>query len=486
MAILPDDVTKAAAPAPYAAGDSWIEEAEAADAQQPRPDAIKTGSPVTDQGQQPPANEEGNQTKEQSEARGLIDHLPAFSLDRMRKLRAQMGDALDLGIHFYTRDGAPEEDKYKRRQKPLTFWGINILSARTSGGKTLMLKTFCNYLLHMMKDYHAVFFSLEEAELDIEEALLSGYLWHEESFPTLPPDGMTARGVEAITTDDIHEYIKDTSTLDADQGERLNAAARDLRERLHIISLENLEEAALSFAGDLDEKHAAIIRDDPPRADYSNVICALIDSYFKKYTGKVVFFIDYVQRIHHKDGEGNASYKELQRVMNDLMSAARTGAIIFLAAQSNRTVATGTAAGHAEKGSTREATEYFNVFGEQLREAADLEQGANKIIYSVIDRANNAVNLRLTKARRDEREQFAAVPVFWGVQSARLDQIKEPTLKHEQPKPKQPKGDSKPKAAPAKEKLEEKAPEELTADEQALIDLSETGMPPSISRSKRR
>ena len=477
------------APVPYA-GDSWIEEAEAADAQQPN--AINTARPVTDQAtQQPPANEEGDQTKEQSEARGLIDHLPPFSLDRMRELRAQMGDALDLGIHFYTRDGAPEEDKYKRRQKPLTFWGINILSARTSGGKTLMLKTFCNYLLHMMKDYHAVFFSLEEAELDIEEALLSGYLWHEESFPTLPPDGMTARGFEAITTDDIHEYIKDASTLDADQGERLNAAARNLRERLHIISLENLEEAALSFAGDLDEKHdekhAAIIRDDPPRADYSNVICALIDSYFKKYAGKVVFFIDYVQRIHHKDGEGNASYKELQRVMHDLMSAARTGAIIFLAAQSNRTVATGTAAGHAEKGSTREAAEYFNVFGEQLREAADLEQGANKIIYSVIDRANNAVNLRLTKARRDEREQFAAVPVFWGVQSARLDQIKEPTLKHEQPKPKAAKGSSKPKeAAPAKEKLEEKAPEELSPDEQALLALSETGFPAELPKKKRR
>ena len=73
MAKLPEDVinemypeTAAAAPSPSSyAGDAWIAEAEAADAQQPRPDAIKTGSPVTDQGQQPPANEEGNQGEDE-------------------------------------------------------------------------------------------------------------------------------------------------------------------------------------------------------------------------------------------------------------------------------------------------------------------------------------------------------------------------------------------------------------------------------------
>ena len=59
MTILPDDVIKAAARAPYA-GDSWIEEAKAADAQQPN--AINTARPVTDQAtQQPPANEEGDE-----------------------------------------------------------------------------------------------------------------------------------------------------------------------------------------------------------------------------------------------------------------------------------------------------------------------------------------------------------------------------------------------------------------------------------------
>jgi len=511
MAILPEDITNAinGTPAPGASsllgGNAWINDelkknpapplvppsGTAADTPDPF-DMTGKGTPsdtpaapiapaAHGDGQSPAKEEAGDALK------GIISHLPPFSIERLHDLRARMGDGLDLGIHFYTRVGDPYRDLYEYREEPLIFWGINIISARTSGGKTLMLKSFCNYLLHTKPDFHAVFFSLEESELDIEESLFAGYLWHKERFPWLPTDGEDGQPPEltrAITVKDIHAFTKYPGALDESQRRRLDEAARDLRERLHIVTIENLEEAALSFAGELeDEKQRAGIEENPPKADYSNVICAVIESYMKRYAGKVIFFIDYVQRVHHPDGEGNASYKELQHVMHDLMKAARAGAIMFLAAQSNRTVATGTAGGYAEKGATREAAEFFNVFGEQLREAADLEQGANKIIYSVIDRDSKAVNLRLTKARGDERDQFAAAPVTWGVQSVRLDKLTPPTLKHEDPKPKGTggkgrnyKGDIMGTPSPAKEE----APD---AEEQALIDLTEKKTTP---RTKRR
>lgn len=463
MSKLPDDVIKAlenkapkapktAAPSPSSLpGNDWIAEAEAQSPAQPSSPAAPSSMPGDGSGsaQQPPAKEkaaDGAQqqpTKEtlspkEQDARALVSYIPTFSIDRLRVLRARLGDGLDLGIKFYVRDGAAEQDKYKESPDPLIFKGINIITARTSGGKTLLLKSLCARILDLKQDFHAVFISLEEGESAIEEALLAGYLWNKESFPWLPDRGETPRQIEAITLKQIHAYTKNPDALEFSDTIRVDNAAHDLGERLHVITIENLEEAALAFAGGLEERHRADFEADPPRADYSDTIRALILAYQKQFAGKVVFFIDYAQRIHHKDGPGNASYKELQAVMHDLMFTARAGAVVFLAAQSNRTVATGSAAGYAEKGASREAAEYFNVYGEQLREAADLEQAAEMIIYSTIDRYNNTLNLRLTKYRGGNRDQFAAIPIFWGVQCARLDEkkITAPTLKHAPEKPK--------------------------------------------------
>lgn len=475
MAIIPEDVRKAledtppfapkaAAPSPSSLpGNDWIAEAEAQSPAQPSSPAAPSSLRGDGSGsaQQPPANEEGADGAQQQptneilspkeqDTRALIPHVPVFSLDRLRALRARLGDGLNLGIKFFVREGAPEKDEYKESPDPLIFKGINILTARTSGGKTLLLKSLCARILDLKQDFHAVFISLEEGESAIEEALLAGYLWNKEAFPWLPGSGETPRQIEAITVKQIHDYTKFKDALQSSEYTnkkdalqysdtiRLDNAAHDLGERLHVITIENLEEAALAFAGGLEEKHRAVFEADPPRADYSDTIRALILAYQKQFAGKVVFFIDYAQRIHHKDGPGNASYKELQAVMHDLMFTARAGAVVFLAAQSNRTVATGSAAGYAEKGASREAAEYFNVYGEQLREAADLEQAAEMIIYSTIDRYNNTLNLRLTKYRGGNRDQFAAIPIFWGVQCARLDEKKvtAPTLKHAPEKPK--------------------------------------------------
>lgn len=74
MAKLPEDVinemypeTATAAPSPSSyAGDAWIAEAEAADAQQPRPDGPSTAQPTAAHGQQPPAKEGDQEADELS------------------------------------------------------------------------------------------------------------------------------------------------------------------------------------------------------------------------------------------------------------------------------------------------------------------------------------------------------------------------------------------------------------------------------------
>ena len=207
MTLLSDEISNAVSPKPapagssYAGGNSWITEAEAEAQAQDSGAAIQTAEDE----EAAPANEEAP-----DEFNGILAHLPPFSMNRLRELRARLGDGLDLGIHFYTRKGDPYKDEYEKREEPLTFWGINIISARTSGGKTLMLKSFCNYLLHEKPDFHAVFFSLEESELDIEEALFAGYLWHKERFPWLPSkedDGQPPEMTRAITVKDIHQRL---------------------------------------------------------------------------------------------------------------------------------------------------------------------------------------------------------------------------------------------------------------------------------------
>jgi len=352
---------------------------------------------------------------------GILDHVLPFDLAEIRRLDQKAGRGIDLGLHFYKREGlAPGH---------LRFRGITVFAARTGGGKTLFATSLCAHALVTKPDYHAVFLSLEESKAAISKRLLAAYLYYTESTqqePSLPFDPISLDEVDRHIHGErlqIQEEIDDALRRGIQPRDgRINEAAAALSDRLTVLDIESFDEARNAYAQTREDAAKAEEFLKVWRADQSATVKGMIAYFRQKYDDKVLFFVDYAQRLHNDDVpvRGGAAYKEIQAVMADLISEARQGAIVFLAAQMNRE--------GAKASGNKYAAEFYGAYSELLREAADIEQAAEMILYLTIDRDTNRLNMRLLKYRNGDADQAASAPIRWSVRAALLSQIDKPSL----------------------------------------------------------
>lgn len=92
--------------------------------------------------------------------------------------------------------------------------------------------------------------------------------------------------------------------------------------------------------------------------------------------------------------------------MDVIKQLTRRKIAIFAGAQFNREAAKG-----AKDAANDPATEFTSTYAEQLREAGDLEQGAEIVLYCRADKGRRYMNYRVLKNRRGQRETTMSMPV---------------------------------------------------------------------------
>lgn len=335
-----------------------------------------------------------------------------------QKAEKAQGEGLDLGIQFYLRKG-DEAYYYKYGEngdegEPLLFQGITYIAARTGGGKTRCECAFAAQTLYKYANAptpkHVVFFSLEEPAKDILKHIVTAYI--NLKYQTV--DG----GDDAITETDTTAALLDKLTDNA-KINRIAEGYSDLAELLTVIDSATFEDAKKNAAegdNELNKDTLSVIFADVA-GDIETMILDAVDEYGAE---NVVFMIDYAQMIRDPEGaKSAASYKELQAVAQHLKNAAQRNAILFVGAQVDRS-AVKFANG---KGNPR-AYEFHTMARENLREAADLEQSASRIIYltiddkSMIDDENKRnrvsyLNMRLLKNRKGSEHLYASAPIYF-------------------------------------------------------------------------
>lgn len=367
-----------------------------------------------------------------------------FDLTRLTELQKETGKGLDLNLRFYKRDGKPS-------LKTLVFRGITVIAARTGGGKTFSLVSLAARVLRETKN-HVVFISLEESELAISERLLSAYLFtggpkkdagNGENFgidrqKAIPLDTIEAyiNGETIETPEQFVELQRNGREQESTQG-RIVTAAAELADRLTVIDVEAWEKAAKEYANEYgtpsaDSQKTPKYKPESllTRLEYSNTVQFIIEHFKAQHNGKVVFFIDYAQCLRDPEEAINKNageWKALQKIMRDLIAPARAGAVIYLAAQMNRE--------GARDAKNDPVKEFAEVIPENIRLAADVEQAAEMIIYSTIDRRNTSapyLNMKLLKYRKGDKEQAAAFPICWGANAIDLTVPVAPTLENKE------------------------------------------------------
>lgn len=371
------------------------------------------------------------------DARAILPHLIGADLAEMSRLEKKAGTGLNLGLTFYHQGYAAGRAFVKNTAAPLLFKGLTSIAARTGGGKTLFMTSLAAHVLRLLDDhdkprFHVVFFSLEESKITILKRILAAYIYLndlESETDVIPISTISCllRGETIQAEEDAENARQNGRTPDA---ERIKNAVDELKERLLVIDQESFEEARAAFV----KAHAELTNAEEIskawRADQSATIKALIAAYREKYGDGVLFFVDYTQRVHNNTDERRnaASYKEIQAVMNDFIECARAGATMFASAQMNRD--------NAKETKNDPAKELWSAIPEQIREAADIEQASEMILYLKFHTATVAgnrypttfLNARVLKYRDGEGEQAAAFPIRWSVRSGKFDKLRAPTL----------------------------------------------------------
>ncbi len=343
-----------------------------------------------------------------------------------QKAEKAQGEGLDLDIRFYLRKGdGAYYYKYGEsgdEGEPLLFQGITYIAARTGGGKTRCECAFAAQTLYKYANTptpkHVVFFSLEEPAKDILKHIVTAYI--NLKYQTLDPtandddDDKSKPITEADTTAALLDKLTDNAKIN-----RIAEGYSDLAELLTVIDSATFEDAKKNAAEGDNELNkdtlSAIFAD--VAGDIETMILDAVNEYGAE---NVVFMIDYAQMIRDPEGSKSAaSYKELQAVAQHLKNAAQRNAILFVGAQVDRS-AVKFANG---KGNPR-AYEFHTMARENLREAADLEQSASRIIYltiddkSMIDDENKRnrvsyLNMRLLKNRKGSEHLYASAPIYF-------------------------------------------------------------------------
>ena len=290
----------------------------------------------------------------------LINDIPPATIDRMHEKAALRGEGLDIGFKMYNRRG---------KDFDLPFGGLTLIAARTGGGKTLTLANCAARVIKKHKNSHVLFLSLEESSDDIYGRVLAAYA-----------GGIASQRVIGDTVRNGENYGKEQ--LKESGYSRVLSCCDELEKQLKIIDL----------------------------SDVTGI--SLIDTLYKYAKGHylqhgkdAVVFIDYIQKIR-PSGQATNNYQDMKDVVTKLQPLTANGLLIFAGVQMNRTAVTGGGQknGGKDKNVNRhdsDTAEFYGVYSEQAREAADIEQAADMMLYCKVDkeRRPEAVNYRLLKNR---------------------------------------------------------------------------------------
>lgn len=289
----------------------------------------------------------------------LLDRLKPMTAERARELATMRGEGIELGWTFYTVQG---------QAVSLKCQALTLIGARTGGGKTLTLANIAARVLEKYPQKHVLFISLEESEESAYFRTLAAYLGGRL------PHSITVEDIETSVMSggaSLHPYYTEAYN-------KILAGMDELETRLLTADLINLEEVE--------------------RADAT---AALITAFCDKY-GKenAVICLDYIQLVK-PEAEAQGNYRDFKNVVEIIKTLTRQKVVIFAGAQFNR---------EGARSQVDAATEFFTEIPEHLREAADLEQAAEIVIYAKIDGDNYRMNFRVLKNRRGVREITNSMP----------------------------------------------------------------------------
>lgn len=306
----------------------------------------------------------------EGQRRGVValNGLQPPTLERLAAIEAHRGKGFDLGWTFYNRNG---EKRLVKAQ------GMTIIAARTGGGKTTTLTNIAARALHVEPDAHVLFLSLEEAEESVYYRILGAYM------------GQSAAA--APTIDEIHRGIGSrgkTLSADSDKWGGILAAANYMESRLLIADLINTPN----------------LRD----ADFA---VELMHEFFERYRERAIICLDYIQMLQ-PSGKISNDYRDFKRVMTKVKELIAARVTLFAGAQMNRDVAD-------RKVTAQE--EFITAICENIREAADIEQAAELILYARGDNRPEIaeqngtpyMNFRILKNRRGPSDMSMAMAVNW-------------------------------------------------------------------------
>jgi KaiC/GvpD/RAD55 family RecA-like ATPase len=154
-------------------------------------------------------------------------------------------------------------------------------------------------------------------------------------------------------------------------------STRQFQERLIMSSSE------LSGVQELLEVHDVTGEKDTPQIDQISIS---VRKKVAKMKDKPILFIDYAQILHPAEKDNRKiGYERTKAVCDGMRKLRSEGFTIVTAAQVNR---------------LKEARSFWTVEKENLREAGDLEQMADCVIYALCDKLNRTFNFRVLKGRK--------------------------------------------------------------------------------------
>lgn len=320
-----------------------------------------------------------------------LERLKPITEERLREIRENRGRGLDIGWTTYNARG---------EGMPLKLQGLTLLAARTSGGKTLSLSNIAARVMKRDPEAHILFISLEEAEESAYYRVLSSFM-------------AQADGAASPTKREIETALEMG-------GERWAQYSQERRDKWASIT------AAMNYLAE-----HLLIADLMTVSDLDNVekAAGLISAFYDQYKEHAVICLDYIQ-ILKPPKQGAGDYRDFKQVMYVLRKLIARKVNIIAAAQLNRDPARGAA--------NDPVKEFKDAYCEQLREAADIEQAAEVILYCKIDNRDEEtpyMNYRVLKNRRGVRNVTMSMQIDFSREALDWRQQEFATLNEDAPIP---------------------------------------------------
>lgn len=310
-------------------------------------------------------------TEEKRQGRADLDTLQPTTLELLHSLKEDRGRGLNLDWRFFDRNGA---------EVPLICQALTLIGARTSGGKTLTLANIAVRVVLMRPDAHVLFLTLEEAHESVFYRILSAYL---AQAGRRISEAVNIKAIERAIDTEGHSLGAPNLSDGRDAWDVITDGIKALERRILIADLIAL-----------------------PEVEKAGRAAALIEAFVDRYGAEnAIICLDYIQLLR-PDKPGSGDYRDFKKVMDVIKGLTRKKIAIFAGAQFNREAAKGT-----KDAANDPKTEFENTYAEQLREAGDLEQGAEIVLYCRADKDGHFMNYRVLKNRRGQREITMSMPV---------------------------------------------------------------------------